>query len=397
MIGQAMRRITPLFFGLVALLLVAAPGHALDDAHWQKAKQTIDRGIAYLRSTQNEDGSWSPAAGPAITAMAMQAMLDHGVSPDDPAVRKALDYILSRQKEDGGIHDGLLQNYNTSICLSALSRLSDNPRVAPVIRRAQDYLRNLQWANQRDEKGQPIDENHPFYGGAGYGNHGRPDLSNTQIMLQALHDSGIDCNDPAFQRAMVFITRCQGVPQNDKFADQIVQDGGFIYATSINKDHVGVPQSMASPELVDEALAGRPVSGLRTYGSMTYAGFKSYLYAELDRDDPRVVAAFNWIRDNYSLDHNPGMRDNPNTPMPEQKQGLYYYYLTFARALKAWGEPRITLTSGEERDWGNDLVDTLTAAQRPDGSWLNEADRWSEGDPNLVTAYALLALTETLR
>jgi squalene-hopene/tetraprenyl-beta-curcumene cyclase len=27
-----------------------------------------------------------------------------------------------------------------------------------------------------------------------------------------------------------------------------------------------------------------------------------------------------------------------------------------------------------------------------DGSWVNENPRWMEGDPNLVTAYALLAL-----
>lgn len=381
---------------LLAMVL-ATPAAALDDAHWQKANGLIDRGIAYLRTTQNADGSWSPDAGPAITAMVMQGMLDHGVSPDDPAVQKALAYILSRQKTNGGIHDGLLENYNTAICLSALARLNDRPEVAPVISKAQDYLRELQWVGQRDEEGNPVDEDHPFYGGAGYGKHGRPDLSNTQIMLQALHDSGIDCNDPAFQRAMVFISRCQGIESNTAFKDQIEQDGGFIYATSINKDHIGVPQSMASPEMIDEALAGRPVSGLRTYGSMTYAGFKSYLYAELDREDPRVVAAYDWIRANYSLDHNPGLRDNPNTEMREDKQGLYYYYMTFARALKAWGEPTIEKTDGTTIDWGNDLVDTLAAAQREDGSWINEADRWSEGDANLVTAYALIALTETLR
>ena len=31
--------------------------------------------------------------------------------------------------------------------------------------------------------------------------------------------------------------------------------------------------------------------------------------------------------------------------------------------------------------------------QSPDGSWVNPADRFMEGDPNLVTAYALLALS----
>jgi hypothetical protein len=39
------------------------------------------------------------------------------------------------------------------------------------------------------------------------------------------------------------------------------------------------------------------------------------------------------------------------------------------------------------------LVTTLTGAQAEDGSWVNKAnDRWMEGNANLVTAYALLAL-----
>src|SRR5690606_20643131 len=174
------------------------------------------------------------------------------------------------------------------------------------------------------------------------------------------------CDDPAFQRALVFIQRCQGIKSNTEFGDKIVNDGGFIYATSIDKDHVGVPQSMASPEMIDEAKAGRPVSGLRTYGSMTYAGFKSYLYAQLDRDDPRVVEAFNWIRRNYTLDVNPGM------PEAAAQQGLYYYYMTFARALRAWGSTTIDTTDGGRRDWANDLIDALVQRQREDGSWINE-------------------------
>jgi squalene-hopene/tetraprenyl-beta-curcumene cyclase len=379
---------------VVAMLMLVpvSATYALDEEHWRKADTAIQRGIEYLRTTQNPDGSWSPDAGPAITAMAMQVMLQQrNIGPDDPHVARALDFILSQQKPDGGIYTSILQNYNTAIALSALSRVSTRPDVAEAIRRAQDYLRNLQWHNQPGPDGQPIDENHPYYGGAGYGRHGRPDLSNTQIMLQGLHDSGLDCEDPAFQRAIVFISRLQGVPENDMFGpDVIVQDGGFIYATSINQDLVGVPQSMASPEMIDEAKAGRPVSGLRTYGSMTYAGFKSYVYAELDREDPRVLQALDWIQRNYTLDQNPGM------PERIREHGLYYYYLTFARALRAWGTTTVDTTEGP-RDWANDVIAAVVARQAEDGSWANDADRWMEGDRNLVTAYSLLVLQEAMR
>jgi squalene-hopene/tetraprenyl-beta-curcumene cyclase len=381
-------------FALLAMTFLgglAPRAWALDDEHWKQANASIERGIAYLRTTQGVDGSWSPQPGPAITALALRVLLDRpDISRHDPAVAKALDYVLSRVKPDGGIYDQILPNYNTAICLSALALVHDDPRVPTAIAGGQAFLRQLQWADQTDEQGRKIDASHPFYGGAGYGSHGRPDMSNTQIMLQGLYDSGLDCNDPAFQRALVFISRCQGTPANKEFADKIVPDGGFIYATSISKELMNVPQSMASPEMVDEAKAGRPVSGLRTYGSMTYAGFKSYLYANLDRNDPRVLDAIRWIRNNYTLDRNPGL------PEAIQLHGYYYYLMTFARAMDAWGSSTLTTADGQTRDWANDLITAVTARQRPDGSWTNEADRWMEGDANLVTTYAMIALLHAM-
>ena len=349
---------------------------------------SIQRGLAYLRTTQNPDGSWSPQVGPAITGLVLTGLLnDPGIGPSDPAAARAIASILSKARPDGGIHEGFLPNYNTAICLSALSEVKDRPDVDRVREKAISFLRDLQWQpGMTGAHDDPITKRHPFYGGAGYGKHGRPDLSNTHIMLQGLHDAGVPADDPAYQRAIVFIHRLQGVASNELHGRRIVQDGGFIYATSVNKDLVGVPQSMASPEQLDEANQGRPVSGLRTYGSMTYAGFKSYLYANLARDDHRVQAALGWIRANYTLGQNPGM------PEPLRHQGLYYYFITFARALDAWGEDTIKTPDGTEHRWRDDLVQQLVALQRPDGSWVNEADRWMEGDPNLVTAYSVIAL-----
>jgi len=360
---------------------------AIDPSHEQTAREAIRRGVAFLQSTQNDDGSWTPKPGPAVTAMALGAMINSGlVEPTDPAAEKALAYILERVQDDGGIHDGILANYNTAICLSTLDLYRDRPGMEKIIKNAQDYLRNLQWDQQADPAGKTVDQSHPYYGGAGYGKHGRPDMSNTQIMLQGLYDSGLDCRDPAFVRAIVFISRCQGIESNTLLGHLIENDGGFIYATSVNKDLIGVPQSMASPELIDEAKAGRPVSGLRTYGSMTYAGFKSYLYAKLAPDDPRVTAALDWIKNNYTLERNPGM------PEAIDQQGLYYYYMTFAKALDAYGQVTLTTADGVTHDWANDLIDALVSRQREDGSWVNTANRWMEDDPNLATCYALIAL-----
>ena len=116
---------------------------------------------------------------------------------------------------------------------------------------------------------------------------------------------------------------------------------------------------------------------------MTYAGLKSMIYAGLDANDPRVKAALEWLKKNYDLESNPGMGT----------QGLYYYYTTFAKSLAALGQDKFTDEKGVEHDWRKELIDALASRQKADGSWVNENSRWLEGDANLVTGYALLALS----
>lgn len=324
----------------------------------------------------------------------LRRFLDHpDVTPDDPAVVKARAYILARTHDDGSITDGILNNYNTAISISALSKLPNDPEAAQAVQLGQQYLIAIQWkVGMTLPDGTPITADHPFYGGSGYGRHGRPDMSNTSIMLQALRDSGLESSDPAYIRAMAFVSRCQGVPQNAMHADKINQDGGFIYATSINKNLIGVPESKANPDQMAAAVdkGERNVSGLRTYGSITYAGFKSYVYADLKPEDPLVKQAFNWIEDNFTVNANPGMPDTMN------QQGLYYMYMTMGRALTAFGQPNLNTPNGEV-NWANTLIEALVKRQADNGSWANPADRWMEGDANLVTAYALTALQAIIK
>ncbi|RMD62558.1 MAG: hypothetical protein D6824_06590, partial [Planctomycetota bacterium] len=233
---------------------------------------------------------------------------------------------------------------------------------------------------------------HPFYGGVGYGSHGRPDNSNLNMMLQALHDSGLSSEDPAFTRALVFLQRTQmhHLVNDMPYAAGSTQ-GGFIYSTGPERDQPGVGESKAGT-IVETLDDGTKVSRLRAYGSMTYAGFKSYIYANLSRDDLRVQLAWDWIRRNYTVTENPGVG----------MQGYYYYLLTFARALDAWGLPTVeTLDERgqplETRDWANDLIDQLATLQNDDGSFRSVASRWMEDNPVLITAYALLALQHAIR
>ncbi len=336
------------------------------------AAQLIARGAQYLLSAQEADGGWGAQAGPGVAGLAVKALAQAPtVGPRHRGVQRGVEFVLRARRDDGGIYsaEGLLKNYESSVALSMLAAVRD-PAHDETAARVRRFLIENQW--DEGEGKTPAD---PFYGGAGYGQHKRPDLSNTQMMLEALRDSGLPPDDPAYRRALVFIQRCQMLGEtNDQPFAQGSSQGGFIYSP------VGAGESKAETVDVDGRVE------LRCYGSMTYAGFKSLLYAGLTRDDPRVKAALDWIRRHWTLEY------NPNMPEARSRQGLFYYYHVFARALAAWGEPVVRDAAGREHDWRRELVAQLAGMQRDDGSWVNEADRWMEGLPALTTAYALLAL-----
>lgn len=352
----------------------------------ERARVLIDRAIGYLESQQDPaTGGWrenpNGPSYPAITGLVVDGMLlDPRIDARNPTVAAGVRNILSYAKPDGGIHDGVLPNYNTAICLSALSR-ARSPEAAAAIGRGQAFLKGLQYSEDGggEDGAEPVSRDHPFYGGVGYGNHGRPDLSNLGFFLQAMRDTGLSTEDAAYRRALVFLQRVQMLDAtNDMdYADGSAQ-GGFIYTTVPDAESVDgrAGQSMAGV-VVESSDDGGSVSRLRAYGSMTYVGFKSLIYADLAPGDPRVDAAWGWINEHYTLDENPGMGD----------QGRYYYYSSMARALHAFGASRVG-----GHDWRADLVSTLEALQEPNGSFRLLSDRWMEADPVLVTAYALIAL-----
>jgi squalene-hopene/tetraprenyl-beta-curcumene cyclase len=350
----------------------------LDLATSTAARASIEKGLEYLVAAQGEDGGWEAfgRSNPAITALVVKALMqDAAYGPSHPAAKRGLAFVLKFVQPDGGIYvpgEGM-RNYHTSVALMALSATRDSAR-AETIRNAQQFLKKIQW-----DDGEGHETSSAFYGGQGYGRHKRPDLSNTQLMLEALRQSGLPKDDPAYKKALVFVSRCQMLSEtNDQPFARGSDDGGFIYSPANDgESKAGTIEKEGAPRL-------------RSYGSMTYAGFKSLLYADVDRKDARVQRAFDWIRRHFTLDA------NPNMPDAQSKEGLYYYYHVFARALHAWGDEVIVDPQGTPHQWRKELVKKLTALQRDDGSWLNEEDRWYEGNPHLVTAYSLLALQTVL-
>ncbi|MCB9920991.1 MAG: terpene cyclase/mutase family protein [Planctomycetaceae bacterium] len=354
---------------ILALTISVASAVVADDdaAHQKQYEQAVAKAVSYLKAKgQASDGSFSNHAGIGPTALVTTALLRHGVPTSDPSVAKSLQYLEDFIQPDGGIYSPgtFYRNYETCLTVLCFTEANKDGRYDKAIQRADAFVKGIQW--DEDEGKDPSDL---AYGGGGYGKHKRPDLSNTSFLIDALRAAGNSADSEAIQRALVFVSRCQNLETEHNTTAFPVKnpDGGFYYTAAAG----------------GSSQAGETANGgLRSYGSMTYAGLKSMLYAGVSRDDPRVQAAAKWASDHYDLKANPGLGT----------AGLFYYYHLFGKALDAIGEDTFIDANGRKHDWRAELVAELAARQQPDGSWINDNDRWFEGDANLVTGYALLGL-----
>lgn len=319
----------------------------------------LDRGAKYLLSTQFPDGHWSDAQMPALTALPLWAL--SGWKGDaGEAKRKAAQYVLKTQRDDGGFYvpkpgrgGSGLGNYNTAVCLSALYDSGLAPKAAML--KARQYIASSQL--QGDDT---------MAGGFGYDKVSRrryADLSNTSYSLSAMAKTSsleefrtdgkrVDVN---WQKAVAFV--------ENLMKKEGPEAGGAAYNESTA--HSGTATNVQGKV------------SLRAYGSMTYAAVLSMCSAKLDRSDPRVRQSLEYMSRYWSVDENPGMG----------RQGLYYFYDIMARALSA---AKVDEVGGH--DWKKELSEKVISLQREDGSWCNDNNRFWEADPVLCTSFAMLVL-----
>ena len=378
---------TPTFAASALSLLLVSCGVAAEPlpkkdsnlSFRNEVKIALDKGLAWLKARQNEDGSWSTTDHPALSALPLLAFqrepTGRFTAEQPDFLKKGYAFLRGNAKPDGGIYNVGLSNYNTSVALMALLAKND-PADEPLIESARKFVAGQQASGLAKPE---------LNGGFGYGPTGsspkrqHPDLDNTVVSLEALRAyararptkelaAGKDLN---WQAAIDFVSRCQNLPATNKepwASDDPANKGGFIYYPGF---------SNAGEQ---ELPGGR--KALRSYGTISYAGLLSFIYAELPKDDQRVVAALDWLKKNYTLEENPGMG----------QAGFYYYLHLAAKGLASAGIETLETGNGKRADWTHEIATRLMNLQAADGSWVNDTARWMEKDPVLVTSYGVMTL-----
>lgn len=354
----------------LAMLGFAHAGETNADA----VKASIKKGSEYLLKQQNENGTFgkSQAAGmPGIVGLVLKALASspEKYREDNAVVAKAVKYLLAAQQENGSIAIPAfgLENYNTSVAVLALVAL-ENPAHKAVLDKAKAYILSCQF---NEAAGYKKDEHIRGFGGFGYGNSKRTDVSNTGFALEALKALGLEEGSDAWKNAVIFIKRSQDNDETNDSPDMKGGDntGGFVY----------LPGDSEFGKV--KAKSGKEVP--KPYGNMTYQAVKGLVHAGVKKDDPALAAAFKWIKNNYSVKDNPGGKGS---------EGYFYYVMSFSKAFTAAGIKEVELADGTKANWAKDLAAHLLSLQKEDGSFVNPEKRWMEDEPVLSTSYAVDAL-----
>lgn len=342
----------------------AAAAPALSAATRAQALAAVKKGSAFLKKDQAADGLWDKNIG--VSGVAALALLNEPGTTKAEALKtvgKTLDTIKSNAKPDGGIYEEAIPHYITAVSVSALAA-GGRPQDQALVKAGAKYL----VANMLDE-GENIAKSDFWYGGVGYGGATRPDrkadLISLEYSLRAMHDAELPANDAAWQKAITFLQRTQNHSETN---DQkwSANDGGFIYYPGFSYNTEGPTKS---------------------YGSASYAGLLSYTWANLKKSDPRVVSVMKWVRDNYTLDENPGVG----------QKAVYYYYMVMAKALSATGETTFTDATGRKHNWREELAQKLISLQHAEGFWVNPVKDEMQDNPHLVTAFVMSTFEAILK
>lgn len=373
---------------LLALLLFGA-GCALNTGGDLSESARMQHAAAsFLWKQQAASGGWHSQThrilkgGQALTPFILFTLLESDQIPAShaPQMERGLDFIRRHTSAEGvlGLADSMIieyPNYATAYALRLLLKYG-SAADEPLIEAMRQYLMGQQFGKERG-----VERTHPAFGGWGFGERGLPDgaagyvdLSHTRRVLQALYQSD-EPGASTMQQVQVFLKRLQKMKVLDKVAADTVSgfDGGFYYSPVVflaNKGGV----------LKGNAREGPPV--FRSYATATCDGILALLASGVERNDPRLESALNWLRVHADLAYPEGM------PL-DAPAGWHRVMQLYHLAVRA----EVYHVTGWPEGAREDMLNYLKRHRRADGAFINkEGSPNKEDDPLLATALALSAL-----
>jgi hypothetical protein len=333
---------------LGALLAVSTPARAdvPREPLVDQVRKAIDQGITYLKS-QEHNGRWETdgyqlqyqGGG---TALALLALLNAGVKPDEPVIQRGLKYL--RDVEPKATYVVGLQ----TMVFAEARQAEDRPRIQ----------RNVRWLLDA----RSYDNRHNFHGWWYAGHEGRAggsDNSNTQyavLGLWAAATAGVPIERAVWQQIRDYYLNCQS------------HDGTWSYV-----GQPGAPGrlTMTSAGLCGLVIASQQLNDRREVPQADGQAMNCGMY----KDDDAIKAAQRWIGDHFRL---------------QDAMGVFYNLYGLERAGRLSGQRFLG-----EHDWYREGCDYLVRIQDPiDGSWHLRGSAHYDNWPIVSTSFALLFLSK---
>jgi len=351
------------------------------------AEAALKRAVDWLMTQQSEDGGWhsktygSMRGGASITALVLYAaghLPEEMQKPHRKRWQNGVNFLRKGIKKKGFVTapDGSLDYpaYATAMTLIAARRLKLSLSKTERTKLSAFLLR------EQLTKAKGFRPGDPDYGGwdllAGSGARGVTSGSNVSVssfVLEALRNVKGPDAETSRKLAARWVAGCQNFPK----------DGGFYFHPK--RGHLG------NKALWTDKEGKHP----RSYGSTTCDGLHCLSAAGVEQKNKRFQAGLQWLRGHSSVKVVPGFEriGEPGGVSPRSgwKEGLrYYFYCRLAPLLPLLGPKQ-----AEARRQA--LLTILLKEQRRDGSWKNRSARMREDDPFIATCFTVIALSEIIR
>jgi len=312
MSGSRDKTFAALLAGCVFLSsLIAAPSAArAQGVTSEQVKAAIQRGVARLRQSQTGDGQWSGGGHKGgVTALALLAMLNAGVPPNDPTVAKGLAALVK-------VKDAKTYVVSLKCQVLAAAKLA---QYRPQLEAATKWLVGAQCPT----------------GMWGYGYRNGGDNSNTQFALLGLHEAA---------KAGVDVPRATSDLSRKHYENCQARDGGWGYRGRSRGYGSMTAAGLASLYICGSKLH---VAGKKEFVHGAYPGCGQY------KQNDALAKGLEWMKQNFTVRQNPG-----------RGRSWLYYYL--------YGMERVGMISGRRgfgaHDWYREGAAMLVATERR-GVW----------------------------